>query len=167
MSDAVQELREEVRRLHAEVQELRDREEIRELKARYFRHMDAQDWEAWREVFTDDAHFELTDQPPRDGADVFIASVREKLDGPEGRVRTVHHGLLPELEITSPDEARGTWVLADYLEWPPDPETGARRGIKGYGIYDETYRKEDGAWRIASRRLDYVRVDPLRPEPLP
>jgi hypothetical protein len=93
--------------------------------------------------------------------------VREKLDGAEGRVRSVHHGLMPELTIESPTQARGVWVLADYLEWPPDPETGVRRGLRGYGLYDETYRKVDGVWKIATRRLDYLRVDPLPREPLP
>jgi hypothetical protein len=163
----VQALHGRVDELTDRVQELSDREAIKDLKARYFRLMDVKDWAAWRDVFTDDAHFELTDHPPRDGADLFIATVRDKLDGPAGRVRSVHHGHTPELIIDSPTEAHGSWVLEDYLEWPPDPDTGGRRGIKGYGIYDETYRKVDGQWKIASRDLSYLRVDPLPPEPLP
>jgi hypothetical protein len=37
------------------VQELLDREAIKELKARYFRLVDEQDWDAYRQLFTDDA----------------------------------------------------------------------------------------------------------------
>jgi hypothetical protein len=37
------------------LQELLDREAIKELKARDFRLVDAQDWDAYRALFTDDA----------------------------------------------------------------------------------------------------------------
>lgn len=33
--------------------------------------------------------------------------------------RTVHHGHMPEIDITGPDTARGTWAMFDYVEWPP------------------------------------------------
>jgi hypothetical protein len=41
------------------------------------------------------------------------------------------------------------------VEWP------AGHGQMGYGRYNETYRKVDGEWRIASMQLGYLRVDPL------
>jgi hypothetical protein len=148
------------------LQELLDRELIKELKARYFRFLDAQDWEAFRQVFTDDARFELMEGETIVGADAFVTMVRG-VQGDEQRARTVHHGHMPELSIDGPADARGSWVLADYVEWASDPETGVRRGIKGYGRYDETYRKVDGDWKIATWRLNYLRMDPLPREPLP
>ncbi len=36
------------------VEKLWDIEQIKQLKARYFRLMDTKDWAAWRELFTDD-----------------------------------------------------------------------------------------------------------------
>jgi hypothetical protein len=84
-----------------------------------------------------------------------------------GGERMVHHCHMPEITIESPVQARGTWSLADYVEWSPDPETGGRRGMKGYGRYVETYRKVDGEWKIATVHLSYTRMDPLRPDPLP
>jgi SnoaL-like domain len=141
--------------------QLLDLEELRKLKARYFRLLDAQDWDGFRTLFTDDAHFELQGAEPIDGADAFVAFTSKQLKG----ARTVHHGHQPELTIDSPTEAHGCWVLADYVEWPS--ASGTRRGIKGYGRYDETYRKRDGVWRIASWRLTYARMDPLPREPLP
>ena len=36
------------------VRRLLDLEELKQLKARYFLYMDTKDWEAWRELFTDD-----------------------------------------------------------------------------------------------------------------
>jgi ketosteroid isomerase-like protein len=145
-----------------QLQELLDREAIRELKARYMRFVDTKDWDGFRACFTDDATFQVMDYPLIEGADTFVAYVREHVGE-----KTAHHGHMPELTIESPTEASGTWALADYVEWSPDPDTGGRRGFKGFGRYDETYRKVDGEWKIATWRLSYLRMDPLMPEPLP
>jgi hypothetical protein len=144
------------------LQQVLDREAIKELKARYWRFVDAKDWDGFRQVFADDVQVRIMDMDPIEGADGFLDYVRGAVGA-----RTVHHGHTPEITIDSPTEAHGTWALADYVEWEPDSATGARRGFKGYGRYDETYRKVDGAWKIASMRLSYIRMDPLMPEPLP
>ena len=144
-------------------QELLDRAAIKELKARYFRLVDAKDWQAWREVFTDDVHVRLPDLEPFVGADTWVAFVADGM----AATQSAHHGHMPELTLDGPTEAHGLWSLADYVEWPPDPETGERRGQKGYGRYTETYRKVGGEWKIATMQIDYLRVDPLPPEPLP
>jgi hypothetical protein len=157
-----------------QLQELLDREAIRELKARYFEAMDVHDWEAFRRTLTDDARLELIDREtwplaegikaePLDGADVFVAATSMALDS----ARTVHHGHTFEFAFSSPTEARGFLVLRDYVEWAPDPESGARRGMRGFGIYDESFRKVDGDWKISGWRLTYLRTDPLRRTPLP
>jgi hypothetical protein len=148
------------------VQELEDREAIKELKGRYFRLVDEKDWDAWRGLFTDDATFDFGDGTVIEGADAFVDAVRGMVDG-TNVARTVHHGHMPELSFDGPTEARGSWVLADYLEWEPDPETGGRRGVRGYGHEVETYRKLDGEWKIATWVLSYIRMDPLPSEPLP
>ena len=57
-------------------QELLDRAAIKELKARYFRLVDAKDWQAWREVFTDDVHVRLPDLEPFVGASAPIPGWR-------------------------------------------------------------------------------------------
>ncbi len=157
MSDAVlQELLEGVR-------ELQDREAIKELKARYFRLLDAQDWAGFRQCFTDDAWFDVQGRPMVHGADAFVAEAENVTAG----AKTLHHGHMPELTIDGANDAHGLWMLADYLEWPPDPETRERRGMKGYWQYEETYRKVDDVWKIASLRLRPRRIDPLPREPLP
>jgi hypothetical protein len=146
------------------LQELLDREEIKELKARFYRLMDERDWEGWRELFTDDFHADLLDGwRVVEGGEEFVAQTRRSFDG----VRSAHYGHMPEIELAGPTEARGVWASIDYLEWPPDAETGERNGAVGYGHERETYRKVDGAWRIASYRLTYLRWDALPREPLP
>jgi hypothetical protein len=160
-----QKLQSQLEDLNETAQALVDRWEIEELKARYFRLLDAQEWDAWRELFCDDLKYDFGDGVSHQGVDGFVATVREMMDGNAGKAVTVHRGHMPELVVDSPTEAHGHWGLADYLEWPSDK--GQRHGVKGYGHEYEEYRKQDGAWRIASWRRHYIRLDPLRREPLP
>jgi uncharacterized protein (TIGR02246 family) len=135
---------------------LLDIEEIKALKARYFRTLDQQDWDGFANVFTEDAVLEVPDAGvvERGGATI-AASVSAALTN----ARTVHHGHMPEIEITGPDTARGTWAMFDYVEWPAG-ESG-RVGMHGYGHYNEEYARANGAWRIAKTTLTRLRVDPL------
>ena len=132
-------------------------EAIKGLKARYFRHMDRKDWEAWGQVFAADAVLEV---PEVDmvvtGREEIVASVSGALVG----TQTVHHGHMPEIELTGVDTATGIWAMADYVEWP-QAEGEDRVGLMGYGHYTEEYVREGGEWRIARSRLDRLRVDPL------
>ena len=138
---------------------LLDVEEIKRLKARYFRLMDTKSWEEWGQVFARDAVMEVPEAGLVErGREAIVASVSRALTG----ARTVHHGHMPELEITGEGTARGTWAMFDYVEWPPS-EAGERRGLVGYGHYLEEYVREDGAWRIRRLRLARLRVDALAP----
>ena len=77
------------------VQELLDREAIKELKARYWRAFDTKDWPLFRSVFTDDCRFELVDlnMEPVVGADTFINNVVMATQP----MRSVHHGHQSEI----------------------------------------------------------------------
>jgi uncharacterized protein (TIGR02246 family) len=136
---------------------LADIEAIKQLKARYFRLMDQKKWDEWAMVFTEDAHLVVPEGGVDErGRDAVVASVSGVLEG----VRTVHHGHMPEIEITGADTARGTWAMFDYVEFPQGAN-GARIGLQGYGHYTEQYVREDGEWRIASLLLSRLRIDPL------
>jgi uncharacterized protein (TIGR02246 family) len=136
---------------------LLDIEEIKQLKARYFRCMDQKDWDGWREVFARDAVLEVPEaNMTTTGRDAIVESVSGLLTG----ARTVHHGHMPEIEVTGDGTARGMWAMFDYVEWPA--AGGADRvGLQGYGHYVEEYVREDGRWRISRSRLVRLRVDPL------
>lgn len=147
----------------AMLQELLDWKGILELRARYFRTVDAKDWDGFRSTFTDDCVFDFGDGNVIQGADTFVATVRDQAE----TAVTVHRGTLPEITIDSPTTAHGIWQLNDYLEWPPNPDTGERQGVMGYGHEADEYRKVDGEWKISSWTLHYIRFDPLLPTPLP
>jgi uncharacterized protein (TIGR02246 family) len=136
---------------------LLDVEDIKRLKARYFRTLDHKDWDGFGDVFACDAVLEVPEAAlVANGRAAIVAAVSGPLTGS----RTVHHGHMPEIELTGPDTAKGTWAMFDYVEWAP-AESGQRVGLQGYGHYLEEYVREDGAWRIARLHLARLRVDPL------
>ena len=140
------------------LQQLLDIEAIKRLKARYFRTLDTKDWDGFAAVFSPDAVMEIPEADVRMVGSAEIAgSVGAALEG----TTTVHHGHMPEIELTGPDTATGIWAMADYVEWPPS-EAGERTGLMGYGHYVEEYRRTDEGWQIARLRLDRLRMDPLR-----
>ncbi len=128
-------------------------EAIRILKARYFRYIDRKQWGELRTLFTDDAYVDVTDDVGptgiREGGDRFVNGVAKILEG----TVTVHHGHMPELEITGPDTATGIWAMEDRVEWPDG------RVTTGAGHYEEEYRLVAGAWRISRMRLTRIRVE--------
>jgi uncharacterized protein (TIGR02246 family) len=123
---------------------------IQQLKARYFRTMDAKDWAGMRQVFTDDVVMDTSEAGGSviTGADEFMAFLSETL----ADVITVHQGHMPELSLTSVTTATGIWAMEDMLRWP-------EHDMHGYGHYHETYEKVDGEWRIASSKLTRLRLD--------
>jgi uncharacterized protein (TIGR02246 family) len=132
-----------------------DVEAIKQLKARYFRTMDTKDWDAMREVFTDDVVIDTTASGGNviSGATHFVAFLQDVI----GDVVTVHHGHMPEIELTSPTTATGVWAMEDMLRWQNGME------LHGYGHYHETYAKIDGTWRITTSTLTRLRTDLTEP----
>ena len=128
-----------------------DGEAIKQMKARYFRTMDTKDWRGMRQVFADDVVIDTSEAGGGvvTGADEFMAFLEPTL----GAAVTVHHGFMPEIEVTSPTTATGIWAMQDSICWPD----GSR--MLGSGHYHETYEKTDGAWRIKTSKLTRLCVD--------
>ncbi len=128
-------------------------EAIKQLKARYFRHIDTKDWSAWAEAFTDDVvyyddptPFPSTTEPVRAGKDAFVGFVREALDP----CMTVHQGHTPEIEILDDRSARGIWALHVVTRADGNDRVA-------YGHYHERYEKgADGRWRIKELRITRI-----------
>jgi hypothetical protein len=131
-----------------------DLEAIRQLKARYFRFMDTKRWDELAQLFTADADIDMTAEGSTHTTTVadFMTMLRSAIE----EVVTVHHGHMPEIELTSPDTATGVWAMEDHLWWP---EGSPIRHLHGYGHYHDGYRRTDDGWRIASMRLTRLRRD--------
>jgi hypothetical protein len=133
--------------LFADVRRLKDIEEIKQLKARYFRYVDLHWWPELRELFTDDAVFEIGESTSGPNtAEEFIASLARHLS----EAMTVHHGHTPEIQIVDTETAHGIWSMFDVVE---PPSGSGYPLLTGFGHYTEDYRKVDGVWRIARLRL--------------
>jgi ketosteroid isomerase-like protein len=131
--------------------------QIEQLKARYFRLLDTQQWDAFLALFTEDCRHFLPDGASRDwiGNDEYLATLQATLVPGV----TTHHGHMPEITLRSDTEAEATWSMFDYVQTRP---ASGPIGLKGYGHYHETYRKgADGEWRISSKRNVRLRLDPL------
>jgi hypothetical protein len=128
-------------------------EDIKLLKARYCRHVDEQDWEAYRALFLADAHLEYG-SGVFDSADEMVDFFRDLLRGGS----SVHHCHTPEIELTGPAEATGTWALFDRVVLR---EGAAETSWSGYARYWETYQRVDGQWKIATLRVERFHRLPL------
>jgi hypothetical protein len=136
-----------------------DIEAIKQLKARYFRFLDTKQWESWRGLFTDDAVVKVHAAVTTWGGEPDIKQVFRGAEDIMTSVRaivhdsvTVHHGHMPEIELTSATTARGVWAMEDIVDT-------AQARFRGHGHYHETYRKTDGDWRIASLELTRLRLE--------
>lgn len=150
-----------------EVDRLAAVEAIKALKARYFRTMDTKDWDGFAGVFAPDAEMDMRSEVPSTpedpdaglvrGSRAIADFVRRNVDP----VVTVHHGHMPEIDVTSDTTATGIWAMEDHLWWP---EGSPLSRMHGYGHYHETYEvvpNGDGApeWKIKTTTLTRLRID--------
>ncbi len=138
-------------------------EEIKQLKARYFRELDTKNWEGLNRVFAADAIFDLRAvnsvrqplsgefSPPLGGEDrifrgraAIVAMIRAAVES----LITVHHGHTSEIEVLSETTARGIVPMEDTLRLP-----SGELLLNGFGHYHETYEKLDAHWQIKISRL--------------
>ena len=127
-------------------------ESLKQLKARFFRCLDDRDYGEMRTLFTEDAVIGITTGRHFHGIDSFLAYLGDPANRP---TRTVHHGHLPEIEITSATTATGTWALHAYAEF--DGRDGPC-SMHRFGRYRDEYCKQGGVWKIAAQRVELFPV---------
>jgi len=131
-------------------------EDIRRLKARYFRCMDTKDWDGFRDVFAPDAEMDMRSEAGEAGLVHGKHAIADFVRGSVDTVVTVHHGHMPEINVTSPTTATGIWAMEDLLRWP---EGAPLTAMHGWGHYHETYTMVDGRWAIQTLALTRLRLD--------
>lgn len=154
-----------------DIEQLLAIEAIRLLKARYFRLLDAKEFEAFGALFIDDARIDVrgaVDATESNAGEFVVGfndaaiiiggkAMAEFVRGVISNFDSVHQGFMPQIEVLSPTSASGVWAMQDRL-WPLNPDT--HQGFVGYGHYHETYAKIGGDWKIASMSLARQRVAP-------
>ena len=123
-------------------EDLVDIELIKQLKYRYARCLDQKLWDEMPALFVEDAVAEYSAGKYRhEGAQAIVDWIRNGM-GSEGFLSShrMHH---PEIRLTGPDTAHGTWALEDTVI-----ETNFDLTIQGAAFYEDDYVKVDGEWRI-------------------
>lgn len=131
-------------------------EQIKVLKARYFRFVDTKQWNALEALFTPDASLEIAEaraQPftPRELTDLLRDHYQHCV--------TVHHGHMPEIDFDGPDRATGIWAMEDRRVFQTEDPSAPFALAIGSGHYHENYAHTPEGWRIASLRLTRLRLD--------
>lgn len=123
-------------------------EEIKALKYRYWRACDGKDPAGFRAAFIAKGAF--IDYGPLgsfDDADpiteIYKAIALRKQDG-KHLILDMHHGLHPDIVLTSETTATGAWTLR-FRQVSVADRTEKLAGIE----YDDTYVIEDGVWKIS------------------
>jgi hypothetical protein len=139
---------------------LRQVEEIRHLRERYCRYVDAQQWDDLKSILATDYRHYATNTVGAmpilvaDSADAFLQRVRTLT----ASSTTVHACFMPDITLRDDTHATGRWSMTDVVSHPTDP----RMRFAGRGHYDDEYvRGDDLVWRIAAARLTRQRLDPL------
>lgn len=140
------------------MQELLDIEAIKQLKGRYFRSLDTNDWETLSGTFTEDCVSSYSDGAhsynDREGIVGFLSGSMSGTD-----FMSTHTGHTPEITLTSETTATGIWYLQDTVIIL---EHNLR--IYGAGMYYDEYTKIDGQWYQS--KIGYKRTYECS-EPLP
>jgi len=127
-----------------------DVEALKQLKARYFRYLDTKDWPRYRQLFTEDVVIDVSGS----GGEVFrgIDAYMDYIQKYVVQLKTVHHGHMPEITLTSETAATGVWSMEDRVAFPDGRE------MNGQGHYFEKYVKAGGEWRIQEMALTRLRI---------
>ena len=110
-------------------------EEIKQVKARYFRCMDTKDWAAFEAVFAPDATADYSSEGDAkewsaSGAAKIVALVRRVVES----AISVHHGHMAEVEVTSPTSARGIFAMEDLIWWPEGSRRKTQCGCRQHQV---------------------------------
>jgi len=139
--------------LEQKVQELADREEIKELTARYCWHVQHSEGEAVARLFTEDGALitSAPDSKPVRGMDALL-KFYGAITPAESPVPFIHNHII---EIDGDNDAHRTCTIDARF-------TRKGESILGAGWYEDKYRRVNGKWRFAERKVSLHHSVPLK-----
>lgn len=145
------------------IQQLIDREAIRDLRTLYAHHLDGNNIQALSEVFSADAVVEVT-VGKMEGIEAIKSGLQEAFalyDRDNRRSFPFMHAITNHwIKLTGPDTAEGRCYLIDFeTASKPDPNP-----LLLLGLYADEYKRINGEWRITRTRLEVVWPDRSNPE---
>ncbi len=139
--------------LEQRIQELEDRDAIKELTAKYCWHVAHGEGEAVANLFSDDGVLEITggDTAPVRGREALLKFYRASVREPEAAIPFIQNHII----VIEGDEAHGTCGIEARF---------ARNGesVTAAGYYEDRYRRVNGNWRFVQRKIFFHHVVPLK-----
>ncbi len=136
--------------LEERIQELIDREEIRELAARYAQRVARR--QSMADLFTDDGAFivHMPDQPVQvvRGREQLEKTFAAAISSPALNMPAVHNQVI---SISGNDAAGTSWIELYTLD-------GGERSFAGCGFYEDRLRRENGRWKFVVREANVLVV---------
>jgi len=126
--------------------------EIKELTARYCWHVSRKEGKAVVDLFTDDGILDgsTAGMGVISGRDALLAFYEQSVTDGEESLPFIHNHVVD----VSGDEATGTCALEARF-------SRGGRSITAAGFYEDTYRRVNGRWLFAERKLHFHHVVPL------
>lgn len=135
--------------LEQRVQRLEDIEAIRYLQAKYQRCLDIRDFDGIKECFASDVVSSYGNgEMAYTGSENVIAFLKSVMSIDMPSAHMIHGG---EIDILSTTTAKAKWYLQDFLI-----NKTHSVNIHGAAIYENTYEKVDGVWKI--KTIGYKRM---------
>ena len=138
----------ELGELKAALDELRDIEALKTLKARYCHLVDAGRWDELAELWTEDASCDYGFFGRYAGRDAIMNEFFRELvaSASSFNAHMVHN---PLIEVRG-DSASGTWYLTAQTTIQP-----ANQAVWVMGIYRDEFQRIDGSWKISSLEFEF------------
>lgn len=125
------------------LKDLSNIELIKQLKGRYFRTLDTNDWKAFGDCLTSNCKASYSDGRLKlEGREAIVAFMSKHMSGE--KLLSMHNGHTPEISLKSESAASGIWYLNDMVI-----DLERRTQLIGAAIYQDEYCLEDGVWRIS------------------
>ncbi len=146
---------EEIKGLRAVVQELKDIEEIKQLKARYCYLVDERRWDELAELWTEDAVAHYGFWGDFSGKEEIMEKFFRGMVEPAASffVHMVHN---PVIKVQG-DFATGSWYLTAQST---STFTGTNQAVWVMGRYDDEYQRVGGAWKIKVLNFEFKYFTP-------
>lgn len=143
----------EVEDLKATLNELKDIEALKKLKARYCHLVDARQWSELAELFTEDATCDYGFFGVYNGrAEIMNKFFRELVESASSfMVHMVHN---PLIEVRG-DSALGTWYLTAQTTMQP-----VNQAVWVVGIYRDQFKRVDQQWKLSSLEFEFKYYTP-------
>lgn len=141
--------------MSSSIQDVVDREEIRNLRTLYAHHLDSNNIQALDQVFAADAVVEVTvgKMEGIEAIRVGLENAFKKFDRDQTGCYPFMHAIVNHsIILTGPDTAEGRCYLIDFeIASKPDPNP-----LFLLGLYADEYQRIDGRWHISRSKLEVV-----------